>query len=318
MSEQILGGKILKAVKEKCEPYRDYFSGKSVTIVMFHPPQAETNPQKLSQYQAAVTSTNQKVKTFEFLGCNVDRVELPATTTEDTFGEVIADASANQNTLGIIVQNPIPDSDLRIVLNAIPIKLDIDAINENHPIFKASATSEAIARLVQDFSTSDTKVAVVGALGFVGRGVVRILEEAGIPCIKLDRGDDLLQTREADIVVSAAGKAELLDERHILPSHRLVVDSAFIPQADGSIKGDVNRSVYDIPQYLTPVPGGIGPLQMATLLERIVELHLEQSIEKWSIQLPERFMSQEVAPDLIITPDASILKDSQTDIELEP
>lgn len=328
MTEQILGGKILKSVKDRCEPYRDYFRGKLVTIVMFHPPEIETNERILSQYQAAVTSTNQKVKTFEFLDCNVNRVELPATTTEDAFTNVILNAATQENSLGIIVQNPIPERDLRKILSKIPPSLDIDAINENQATFKASATSESIARLIQSFALPDSRVAVVGAGGFVGRGVVRLLEDSQIECIKLDYGDILTRTHEADIVVSCTGEPELLDQRHILPSHRLVVDSGFIPQPDGSVKGDVNRSAYEIPQYLTPVPGGVGPLQMAVLLERIVELHLEQKLEKWSVQVPEAEYNLSVVPDLLITPDIIVAEEIEieelivetieTDIELEP
>jgi methylenetetrahydrofolate dehydrogenase (NADP+)/methenyltetrahydrofolate cyclohydrolase len=312
MTEQILGGKILKAVKERCEPYREYFRGKLVTIVMFEPPVNETDPKIIGQYQAAVTSTNQKVKTFQFLGANVNQILLPANTLPRKFDLILKAAVGDSNSLGIIVQNPIPNDNLKLRISTIPGRLDIDVINENHPIFKASATSEAIARIVQSFAKDETKVAVVGAKGFVGRGVVRLLEEDGrIECIKLDLEDSLLRTQEADIIVSATGEPELLDERHILPSHRLVVDSGFIPQPDGSIKGDVNRSAYDIPQFLTPVPGGVGPLQMAVLLERIVELHLEQKLEKWSIPVPE------IEP-LVLTAEELIVEAIETDIDLEP
>jgi methylenetetrahydrofolate dehydrogenase (NADP+)/methenyltetrahydrofolate cyclohydrolase len=311
MTEQILGSKILKSVKERCEAYREFFVGKLVTIILFDPPKTETNLQTLSQYEAAVTSTNQKVKTFEFLGCKVNSVKLPGENSQNAFINAIRSAVTNQNSWGIIVQNPIPQEGWKRVLKEIPAQLDIDGLSENHPIFKASATSEAIARLVQDFCTPETKVAVVGALGFVGKGVVRILEDKNIECIKLDRQDNLLRTHEADIIVSAAGRADLLDERHILPSHRLVVDSAFIPQSDGSVKGDVSRSAYDTPQFLTPVPGGVGPLQMAVLLERIVELHLEQKLEKWSIPVPE------IEP-LVLTAEELIVEAIETDIDLEP
>ena len=122
---------------------------------------------------------------------------------------------------------------------------------------------------------------MIGAKGFVGRGVMRLLEEDNIQCIGLDEGDDLLRTHEADIVVSATGVKELLDERHLLPKHQLVVDAGFVPTEQGML-GDVKRSAYDIPKNLTPVPGGVGPLQMATLLERLISVTTGRDIEKWT------------------------------------
>ncbi len=83
-------------------------------------------------------------------------------------------------------------------------------------------------------------------------------------------------------MVSATGVQELLDERHLLPKHRLVVDAGFVPTSEQQILGDVKRSAYNIPQNLTPVPGGVGPLQMATLLERLVTVATGRDIEKWT------------------------------------
>jgi hypothetical protein len=75
MSNQILGGKILKLVKERCQSHNNYFQGKLLTILMFQPPESETDAQKLAQYQAAVTSTNQKesVITLEIITTIVRR-----------------------------------------------------------------------------------------------------------------------------------------------------------------------------------------------------------------------------------------------------
>jgi methylenetetrahydrofolate dehydrogenase (NADP+)/methenyltetrahydrofolate cyclohydrolase len=89
---------------------------------------------------------------------------------------------------------------------------------------------------------------------------------------------------------------------------------------DGSIKGDVNRSAYDIPQYLTPVPGGVGPLQMATLLERLVKVTLDLELEPWTLRVPEIDSDLFVVPDAIATPDVmySPTPELEADIDLEP
>lgn len=287
-----------------------------MTIVRFEPPGELSDAKLLGHYQAAITSTNQKVKTFEFLGCEVKSFTLAGNTKPERFSDILKGAANNHNSIAIIVQNPIPESKLKLELGNIPPRLDIDGMNENRGFFQASATSESIARLVRSFTNPDSRVAVVGAVGFVGRGIVRLLEANQIQCLKIDMGDDLLQTHEADIVVSCTGEPELLNERYILPSHRLVVDAGFIPQPDGTIKGDVNRSAYDIPQYITPVPGGIGPLQMATLLERLVMVALDVELEPWTFALPST--APKVTPDLSVTPERTQIPRRQPDSQLEP
>lgn len=280
---EVRGRDILREVKAKCEPFKSEFNGKKVTILRFTPPPEETDPTELAKYEAARYSTDSKVKTFQFLGCEVDSKLLNHETTLEDFESILQTANEDPLTLGIIVQNPIPKKKIKQILKIISPEKDLDGMQENHPLFKASATSETIARLVKSFADENTLVAVVGARGFVGRGVVKLLEENNIQCIGLDEGDDLLKIREADIVVSATGVPELLDSRHLVSKHRLVVDAGFVPTEQG-ILGDVKRSAYDIPENLTPVPGGVGPLQMATLLERLITVATDKNIDKWTYQ----------------------------------
>ena len=83
-------------------------------------------------------------------------------------------------------------------------------------------------------------------------------------------GDDLRQVRDVDIVISTTGRAGLLTAEHLHPRHRLVVDAGFVPHPDGP-HGDVHPSAQHLPQAITPVPGGVGPIEMATLAERLTE-----------------------------------------------
>ncbi|WP_017716891.1 tetrahydrofolate dehydrogenase/cyclohydrolase catalytic domain-containing protein [Kamptonema formosum] len=276
---QLRGRDILLEVKQRCAPFRETFAGKSLLIIRFSPP-PDLNDIQRAKYRAAEVSAVEKVKTFSFLNCEVDYRLLSENTTPPEFREIISSANSDTNTVGAIVQNPIPRL-LIPELDVLSPEKDLDSLQENHPLFTASATSEAIARLVQSFTDENSLVAVVGGRGFVGRGAVRLLEQNGINCLTLDIGDDLTRTLEADIVVSATGQPELLDERHFRPYHRLVIDAGFVP-IQNNVLGDVKRSAYEIPQNITPVPGGVGPLQMATLLERLVTAVTGITIEKWS------------------------------------
>lgn len=235
----------------------------------------------LAKYRAAEISAAEKLKKLSFLTCAVEYRLLDDNTNLIEFRKIVNSLNRDRDTVAIIVQNPIP-LQLLPALSLLSPEKDIDGMLENNRLFAASATSEAIARLVQSFALESSAVAVVGGRGFVGRGVLRLLEQRGINCFSLDVGDDLLRTLDADIVVPLPGQPELLDERHLKPYHRLVVDAGFVPLENNSILGDVKRSACDIVQNITSVPGGVGPLQMATLLERLVTVAAGRSIEPWT------------------------------------
>lgn len=144
-------------------------------------------------------------------------------------------------------------------------------------------------RLIEGFVEDEVTVAVVGANGFVGRGVARLLTARDIRCIEIDQqnenyqASDLLQVRDADIVISATGQPGILDERHLTPYHRLVVDCGYVPIGNEKY-GDVARSAATIPQNITPVPGGAGPIEMAILMERIVYKEIDRDLRPWRLQ----------------------------------
>lgn len=299
MSSEIKGGKILKQAKDQLGFYQAFGSSQQITIIRFSPPEGELDPIQLAKYEAARFSTEHKVKTFTALGCKVNQHYLDYYTSPNQFQAILK--QANDDSVGIIVQNPFADR-LQSSLKLIDFEKDLDGMRGDNPYFFVSATSETIFRIVEPFVQENDVVAVVGARGFVGGGVVKLLEEQGINTLGLDYGDDLLQTRNANIVVSATGVPELIDERHITPEHRLVVDSGFVPLADSQILGDVNRSAYDIPQNITPVPGGVGPFQMATLMERLVTQVTGKDIEPWQCPIPSE-KEQSITPKNIETPE---------------
>ena len=306
MSIEIYGGKIVKLVKERCQPHSQFFQNKSVTIVLFNPPNNLQGQQLLQQYKAAVTSTNQKEKTFKFLGCNVNRVELAANVEYEQFKNILCEAAKDPQSIGIIIQNPIPNKDLKKEFKTIPDRLDIDGIKKTS-VFDAPATSEAMVRLVKGFATKTDKIAVVGSLGFVGKGITKLLERDGYQIIKLDRikGNNLAKIAEgvqkADIVVSCTGSPNLIKPEYLNANHKLVVDGGFVPQEDGTIDGDVSKDAYDIPQAIAPVPGGVGPTQMAVLLERIMKV-AGIEIQPWDYKKDILNRSQSTQTDRAINP----------------
>jgi methylenetetrahydrofolate dehydrogenase (NADP+)/methenyltetrahydrofolate cyclohydrolase len=254
---------------------------KRISVIRFA---AESTDPSLWQrrMQASRVSAEQKVKAFSYLGFHADHQVLAGTTSAADFAALIDSRSEDPVTAAVIVQYPPPPHLAPLVQRLAPEK-DIDGLLGDRSPQRACATADGISRIVRPFAQDDPLITVVGGQGFVGGGVVRLLRDDGLRVESLDAGDDLRPVRKADIVVAATGNPHLLTDEHIQPHHRLVVDSGFMPQPDGSIAGDIAPSAQRIPQYITPVPGGIGPVEMAVLLDRIVRQEVDPGRESWSV-----------------------------------
>ncbi|MGW0840132.1 tetrahydrofolate dehydrogenase/cyclohydrolase catalytic domain-containing protein [Streptomyces sp. NPDC002787] len=292
MTEHVSGRDVLRQAKDLYAPYRDAVAptGQRVAIIRFQPAEDDPPDWKV-KLEASKVSAEQKVKSFEHLGFEANHVVMPPGTTRAQFAAVLERANQDPATRAIIVQFPPPAHLQPLVQRMDPAK-DIDALTKGRSPYTACATAEGICRVVEPFAQDDPVIAVVGSKGFVGQGVVTTLREQGHRLMELDAGDDLRRVRDADIVVSVTGNPGILGPDHLRPHHRLVVDSGFVPQPDGSVKGDVQRAAYDIPQHLTPVPGGIGPVEMATLMERVVRREVDPGAPAWKVE-PRPYLTKE-------------------------
>jgi len=152
------------------------------------------------------------------------------------------------------------------------------------------AASETVARIVLSGVDSLTKVgsrpvvAVVGSEGYFGKEIVSCFASLGLEVLPVDICDDLHTIRNANIVVSAVGKPSLIRGEHLTPSAFLLVDLGFrYDEAKGTFSGDFDESAHRVARHFTPVPGGIGPLNVLTLLERAVEQSGGMPIQRWRV-----------------------------------
>ncbi|MFD4552264.1 hypothetical protein [Streptomyces sp. NPDC058466] len=155
--------------------------------------------------EASRISAEQKVRAFSHLGFAVDHVVLPDTVSAAEFADR---CNADPATRAVIVQFPPPARLVPLVQRLDPAK-DIDGLLGRRSLQRACATADGISRIVAPFAEG-AGVAVVGARGFVGSGVMRLLADRGITPLPLDQGDDLRRAADADVVVSTAGSAHLL------------------------------------------------------------------------------------------------------------
>jgi methylenetetrahydrofolate dehydrogenase (NADP+) / methenyltetrahydrofolate cyclohydrolase len=206
---------------------------------------------------------------------------LPADTTEEELLELVAELNDDDGVDGILVQTPLPPQiDEALVMRTIdPIK-DVDGL---HP-FNAGqlffgrqtlvgATPVGIMRLLDEYrvTVAGARAVVVGRSLIVGRPVSMLLLHANATVtICHSRTDDLgRHTLSADILVVAVGQAGLVTAE-MVKQGAAVIDVG-MNRTETGLLGDVDPRVADVAAFLTPVPGGVGPMTIACLLENAVQ-----------------------------------------------
>jgi methylenetetrahydrofolate dehydrogenase (NADP+)/methenyltetrahydrofolate cyclohydrolase len=214
---------------------------------------------------------------FEFL---LEKLHS-ASTTEDVV-VTIKRVQADPRLGGLIVQLPLPAHiDRKTVLDAIDIQVDVDCLStEASKAFfsgnsklippTAGAIMAVLDSLKQDFS--EMRFLVIGQGDLVGKPVTHLLKSRGFMVTTADSSTQNLAniTPFADVVISATGQAGLIYGSMIKPG-AIVVDAG-TAESGGGIVGDVDfESVNKVAAYLSPVPGGVGPVTVAKLLENVLE-----------------------------------------------
>jgi methylenetetrahydrofolate dehydrogenase (NADP+) / methenyltetrahydrofolate cyclohydrolase len=211
------------------------------------------------------------------------RRELPATASQADVEAVVDELNADPACTGYIVQLPLPDGlDAHAVLHRMDPGKDADGL---HPVNLGRlvltepgplpCTPRGIVELLRRFGVplAGAEVTVVGRGLTVGRALGLLLtrrsENATVTLCHTGTRDLARHTRQADIVVVAAGRPGLLTPDMVKPG-AAVVDVG-ITRTDAGLAGDVDPKVAGVAGYLAPVPGGVGPMTRAMLLANVVE-----------------------------------------------
>ena len=213
------------------------------------------------------------------------RVELGATATEAEIFAALASLSADQSVAGIILQSPLPSGVSReIVAAAIAPGKDSDGITlvnaerlaeGTHDASLLPATAAAVMELLRayEISLKGRPAVVVGRSAIVGRPVAHLLElEGALVEVAHSKTPDLgVVTRTAAVLVVAAGVRGLVRGEHVSPG--TVVIDVGINYVDGVLTGDVcfNETMLLKVKAITPVPGGVGPMTIAMLMNNLVK-----------------------------------------------
>lgn len=217
------------------------------------------------------------------VGINSIRIDLPHSATQQDVMAAIADLNASKECTGYIVQLPLPNGiNTQAVLEAIDPAKDADGL---HPLnlgrlvsgYEAPlpCTPRAIVALLDHYkiSTKGADVTVIGRGLTVGRPLGLLLtrkqENATVTLTHTGTKDLLKHTRNADIVVAAIGQSHFL-KAEMIKEGAVVIDVGISRTADG-LDGDVCPGVYGKASYVSPMPGGVGPMTRAMLLTNVVD-----------------------------------------------
>lgn len=205
--------------------------------------------------------------------------DLPASTSETELFALIDQLNADNTVDGILVQAPLPEQiDEKRIIEAISAAKDVDGFHPynigrlavRQPTLRSCTPFGVIKMLeAENLRILGMDAVVVGASNHVGRPMVLELLLAGctVTCCHRHTKDLAANVARADIVVAAAGKPGLVKGEWIKPG-AIVIDIGINRLPDGTICGDVEYKVAsERAGWITPVPGGVGPMTVATLME---------------------------------------------------
>jgi methylenetetrahydrofolate dehydrogenase (NADP+)/methenyltetrahydrofolate cyclohydrolase len=231
----------------------------------------------------SVSYVNGKHRDCKEVGINSIRFDLPGDATEKDVLAAIADLNASKECTGYIVQLPLPKAiNTQRILEAIDPNKDADGL---HPFnlgrlvlgYEAPlpCTPRAIVALLDHYKISiqGAEITVIGRGLTVGRPLGLLLtrkqENATVTLTHTGTKDLTLHTKKADIIVAAIGQSHFL-KAEMIKEGAVVIDVG-ISRTEHGLDGDVCPGVYEKASYVSPMPGGVGPMTRAMLLTNVVD-----------------------------------------------
>jgi methylenetetrahydrofolate dehydrogenase (NADP+)/methenyltetrahydrofolate cyclohydrolase len=235
--------------------------------------------------RASLSYIKQKRKASEQTGIVSELIHLkPEEVTTQSLIELVEKLNNDKSVHGFIVQVPLPKHvDTLKVLNAVDPKKDVDGYTSGNLgkmflstdfEYLAPCTPLGVVRLLEHYQIGvrGLDVTLVGASNTVGKPLAIMLQNRGatVTICNSKTKDLAAHTRRAELLVVAVGKAKLITEPMVKPG-AIVVDVGINHDEAGKLVGDVDfANVAPKTAYITPVPGGCGPMTVACLMENVV------------------------------------------------
>lgn len=245
--------------------------------------------------KASKVYVRNKSRACEEVGIEYEEYILPSSTKMEELLEVIEKLNNDETVHGILVQSPLPEGlDANVAFRAISPKKDVDGFNPinvgklslNQDCF-VSCTPYGIIKMLEAYNiqAEGAHAVIIGRSNIVGKPLAQcLLNKNATVTICHSKTKNLKEiTKQADILIAAIGKAKFVT-KDMVKEGAVVIDVGINRMDDGKLLGDTDfENIKDKVSYITPVPGGVGPMTIAMLMNNVIKAAKEQSKEKSSL-----------------------------------
>ena len=266
-----LAQEIREELKLKCEKIKEKGIQPKLAVVM------------VGDNKASQVYVKNKSKACEEVGIEFEEFLLDANIEQKVLMDVLEKLNKDNNVHGILLQSPIPEHlDINEAFRTIAPEKDVDGFNPvnvgklclNQDTF-VSCTPYGIMKMfeVYDIDLTGKNVTIIGRSNIVGKPLMQCcLNKNATVTVCHSKTKDLKQhTQNADVVIAAIGKSKFITA-DMIKQDAVVIDVGINRGEDGKLTGDVDfENVKEKASYITPVPGGVGPMTIAMLINNVIK-----------------------------------------------
>ena len=232
-----------------------------------------------------------KNKACEVTGIEFEEFLLPTDTKMEDLLDIIHNLNKREDVNGILLQSPLPEHlDINIAFRKIAPEKDVDGFNPlnvgklalGQDTFVA-CTPYGVMRMLDSYGIEiqGKNAVVIGRSNIVGKPLMQcLLSKNATVTVCHSKTQNIKEiTKNADILIAALGKAKFVTEDMVKPG-AVVIDVGINRTEEGKLLGDVDfEKVSEKVSYITPVPGGVGPMTIAMLMENVVKATKQQKLK---------------------------------------
>ncbi len=230
-----------------------------------------------------------KIKAAAEVGIKSELITMAAETSEEALLDEIARLNADSEVDGVLVQLPLPKHiNEERVIDAIALEKDVDGFHPDNvanlwmgkPCIKP-CTPKGVMRMIEEcgFNIAGSRAVVVGRSNIVGKPMAKLLLDANATVtIAHSRTANLAEiTRQADILIAAVGRSRMITADMVREGAIVIDVGVNRDSVSGKLCGDVDfDGVKEVASYITPVPGGVGPMTITMLMQNTIECFLKR------------------------------------------
>lgn len=271
MDGKQLAKKIRTNLKKECEELKEKGINPKFAVIM------------VGNDSASKIYVKSKSKACEEIGIEFEEFLLEEDITQEKLESLIEELNQNEKVHGILVQSPIPKNlDVNRAFEKIAPEKDVDGFNSanvgklalNRDTF-VSCTPYGIMKIFEEYKIDLTgkEVVIVGRSNIVGKPLIQcVLNKNATVTVCHSKTKNLAEhTKRADVLIAAIGKPHFITA-DMVKENAVVIDVGINRTEEGKILGDVEfETVEKKVEYITPVPGGVGPMTIAMLMNNVIK-----------------------------------------------